>query len=162
MSGELRKIQWGLRRSPPLGVFGFVYPAIGTTGLGSVPKVPISQAKKWSEFSVARRASDLTLKATARLVKDMKLTKIQMEQIARAVIDELKSSKQLVFKAPEEKVYTRAFELVREDFERESKLDREVNAMLDELEKKSPGEFQRFKMFPLLKKKLAQQKGIVL
>ena len=85
-----------------------------------------------------------------------------MEQIARAVIDELKSSKQLVFKAPEEKVYARAFELVREDFERESKLDREVNAMLDELEKKSPGEFQRFKMFPLLKKKLAQQKGIVL
>ena len=92
----------------------------------------------------------------------MKLTKIQMEQIARAVIDELKAAKQVVFKAAEEKVYTRAFELVREDFERENQLDRDVNAMLDELEKKSPGEFQRFKMFPLLKKKLAQQKGIVL
>lgn len=92
----------------------------------------------------------------------MKLTKIQMEQIARAVIDELKNQQQIIFKVPEEKVYQRAFELVQKDFQREADLDKEVNAMLDELEKKSPGEFQRYKMFPLLKKKLAQERKVVL
>lgn len=85
-----------------------------------------------------------------------------MRQIARTVIDELKAHNQLTFKVPEEKVYERAFELVKADFDKEAQLDKEVHAMMDDLEKQNPGEFQRYKMFPMLKKRLAKEKGIVL
>ena len=56
----------------------------------------------------------------------------------------------------------RAVELVAADFARERQLDEEVNKMMDDLERQNPGSFQRYKMFPLLKKRLAQEKGIVL
>lgn len=106
-------------------------------------------------------APALTLEADARLVKAMKITKIQMNQLSRVVIDELKASNQIVFKAPEEKVYQKAFELVQQEFQKEEELDREVYAMMDELEK-SNADFERYKMFPLLKKRLAKEKGVVL
>ncbi len=85
-----------------------------------------------------------------------------MQRLVRRVIEELKSQNIITFKEKEEKVAARALSLVKADFQREADLDAEVNRMMDELERQNPGEFQRFKMFPLLKKKLAQQKGIVL
>ena len=85
-----------------------------------------------------------------------------MQQLSRKIIDELKAKKQLVLKVSEEKVYQRAFELVQADFEREAQLDREVHAMMDQLEKQNAGSFERYKMFPMLKKRLAKEKGIIL
>ena len=85
-----------------------------------------------------------------------------MQQLSRQVIDELKAAGQLEFKVSEEKVYQRAFELVQENFDQESKLDQDVNKMMDDLEKQNPGEFQRYKMFPMLKKRLAKEKGFIL
>ena len=104
----------------------------------------------------------MTLEAVDRLVKAMKLTKIQMDQLARTVIDELKAQNQIIFKVSEEKVYQRAFQLVKADFDREAELEKEVYAMMDDLERKNPGEFERYRMFPLLKKRLAKEKGIIL
>lgn len=92
----------------------------------------------------------------------MKLTRIQMDRLVRKVFEELKKENILQFKTPEDKVFRRAVELVQEDYDREGELDVEVNRMLDDLEKKNPGEFQRFKMFPLLKRRLAKEKGVVL
>ena len=66
------------------------------------------------------------------------------------------------FKDAEDKVNRRAVELVNADFQKERDLDEEVHRMMDDLEEKNPGEFQRYKMFPLLKKRLAKEKGIVL
>jgi hypothetical protein len=34
--------------------------------------------------------------------------------------------------------------------------------MMDDLERQNPGGFQRFKMFPMLKRRLAKEKGIIL
>lgn len=68
----------------------------------------------------------------------------------------------MTFKEKEEKVYDRAVQLVKNDFQRETDLDAEVNKMMDQLERQNPGEFQRYKMFPLLKKRLAKEKGIIL
>jgi hypothetical protein len=92
----------------------------------------------------------------------MKLTPIQMDRIVRKIFDELKRQNLVRFKATEEKVLRRGVELIAADYAREADLDREVNAMLDQLEKKNPGEFQRYKMYPLLKKRLAKEKGIIL
>ena len=44
----------------------------------------------------------------------------------------------------------------------EMNLDREVNQMLDQLERTNGGEFQRFKMYPILKQKLAKEKKVIL
>ncbi|MCM2281698.1 MAG: DUF507 family protein [Bdellovibrionaceae bacterium] len=92
----------------------------------------------------------------------MKLTSVQIDRVVRKIIDELKAQKLIEFKAPEDKVTRRAAELIKGDFERETQLDREVNKMLDDLERSNPGGFERYKMFPMLKKRLAKEKGIIL
>jgi hypothetical protein len=68
----------------------------------------------------------------------------------------------VTFKDKEEKVFARGVALVVQEYEREKELDAEVHKMMDELERQNPGGFQRYKMFPMLKKRLAKEKGIIL
>ena len=92
----------------------------------------------------------------------MKLQAIQIERLVRNVFDRLKEKNLVTFKKPEKEVFARAIELVQNDFKREDDLVKEVYKMMDELERQNPGGFDRGKMFPLLKQRLAKQKGIVL
>lgn len=92
----------------------------------------------------------------------MKVSEKQFKAMASAILDSLKKHNLITFKEKEETVLHRAIELVREDFQREAALDAEVNRMMDDLEKQSPEGFQRYKMFPLLKRRLAKEKGIIL
>lgn len=92
----------------------------------------------------------------------MKMTDRQAKRMAEAILKGLKDQKVIQFKEKEEKVLERATAVIRGDFEREAELDREVNRMMDDLERQNPGEFQRFKMFPMLKRRLAKEKGIIL
>lgn len=85
-----------------------------------------------------------------------------MHKLISLILSELKSQQLVTFKEKEEKVFQRAIELLKDDFRREAALDQEVQKMMDELERQSPGSFQRYKMFPLLKKRLAKEKGIIL
>lgn len=97
------------------------------------------------------------------LVKDMKVTEKQMKRMAEAIFKGLKAQKVIEFKEKEETVLERAIAYIRADYQREAELDREVNAMMDQLERQNTGEpFQRFKMFPMLKKRLAKEKKIIL
>ena len=92
----------------------------------------------------------------------MKVTDKQMKRMAAAILSGLKEQKVIQFKEKEEVVLERATAMIRADYQREMELDREVNRMMDDLERQNPGEFQRYKMFPMLKKRLAKEKGIVL
>lgn len=92
----------------------------------------------------------------------MKVTEKQFKAMASAILESLKKHNIITFKEKEETVLHRAIEFVRGDFEREAQLDIEVNKMMDNLERQNPGEFQRYKMFPMLKKRLAKEKGIIL
>lgn len=92
----------------------------------------------------------------------MKITDRQLKRMAEAILHGLKDAHVIQFKEKEEKVLERAAAIIRADFDREAELDREVNRMMDDLERQNPGEFQRFKMFPMLKKRLAKEKGIIL
>lgn len=92
----------------------------------------------------------------------MKMTKPQIERMVRRVFEELKSTNMVTFKEPEDKVFRTAVGYVEKEYAIEAQLDKEVNQMLDKLESENPNSFQRGKMFGLLKKKLAQEKGIVL
>lgn len=82
--------------------------------------------------------------------------------MVRKVFEELKTANIMTVKAPEDKVFRRAVELIEKEYETEVMLDREVNKMLDDLERQNPNQFQRGKMFQMLKKRLAQEKGIIL
>lgn len=97
------------------------------------------------------------------LVKGMKITESQMKRMASAIMNGLKAQQSIeVFKEKEETVFERAFEIIRADFFRERELDQEVHKMMDDLERQNPNGFERYKMFPMLKKRLAKEKGIVL
>ncbi len=92
----------------------------------------------------------------------MKVTEKQFKAMASAILESLKKNNIVTFKEKEEVVLQRAVSIIRADFQREADLDIEVNKMMDTLERQNPGEFQRYKMFPLLKKRMAKEKGIIL
>lgn len=92
----------------------------------------------------------------------MKLTPLQMQKLVEKVFEAWKSQNMVTFKADEKKVFERAMAALKEEYQREADLDREVNKMLDELERTHGGEFQRFKMYPILKQKLAKERKVIL
>ncbi len=86
----------------------------------------------------------------------------QIQRIAEKIFLSWKEHKVVVFKEDEKKVLQAAVEAIKADYQKEIDLDREVNKMLDQLEKTHQGEFQRYKMYPLLKQKLAKEKKVIL
>ena len=92
----------------------------------------------------------------------MKLSSRRIQVLAEKILAQWKKQNLVVFKEDEKIVLARVVEIIKEDYDREAALDQDVNAMLDQLEKSNPGEFQRFKMFPILKQKLAKERKVIL
>jgi len=92
----------------------------------------------------------------------MKLTEKQTQRLVKFIFDELKAQNLITFKSKELDVFSRAIEIVNANIREEQLLDDDVNQMMDDLERQHAGEFQRYKMFPMLKKKMAQERGFVL
>ena len=92
----------------------------------------------------------------------MKVSDKQMKRMAESILAGLKDQHVITFKEKEEVVLARATEIIRTDYQREAELDKEVHRMLDELEAQNSAEFQRYKMFPMLKRRLAKEKGFPL
>lgn len=92
----------------------------------------------------------------------MKLTPQQMQALAQKVLKHWKESKQIHLKADEKQIVERILSVIRSEVQKEVDLEKEVNAMLDRLERTNPGEFERYKMYPMLKQKLAKDKKVIL
>lgn len=92
----------------------------------------------------------------------MKLSTTQLQMIASKVFDTWKKNNVIVFKEDEKKVLARMNEILKIELQKELDLDRDVNSKLDELERTNPGEFQRFKMYPLLRKQMAKERKLIL
>jgi hypothetical protein len=92
----------------------------------------------------------------------MRLTQQQIQHLANSVVQKWKKNNVVTFKEDEKKVLARAVKALLDECQKEADLDREVNKMLDQLERTNSGEFQRFKMFPMLKQKLAKEKKVIL
>lgn len=92
----------------------------------------------------------------------MKLTQNQFESLVTKVFDAWKKNNVVTFKEDEKKVFQRAIEVLKADLQKEIDLEKEVHKMLDDLERTNQGQFQRHKMYPMLKQKLAQQKKVIL
>lgn len=104
----------------------------------------------------------LTLGRAGQIVKGMKLTPLQMQKIVEKIFNSWKKSGVVIFKEDEKKVFQRALQAIKDEYQKEADLELEVNKMLDQLEKSNPGEFQRYKMYPILKQKLAKERKLVL
>lgn len=85
-----------------------------------------------------------------------------MERAVRHIVEEWKKQNLVTFKVPEERILKRGLELLEQEFAKEVALEQEVWGMLDDLEKQNPGQFDRHKMFLMLKKRLAKERGMVL
>lgn len=92
----------------------------------------------------------------------MRLNQFQIESLCKKVISQLEEKKLLSFREGKEKALKRAVEVVENDFEEEKQLEVEVNTALDRLEKAQTEGFDRHKMFKMMKKKMAEERGIVL
>ncbi len=92
----------------------------------------------------------------------MKLSPNQLQSIVERVFKHWKQKNIATFKEDEKKVLQRGIELLKEELQKEAALDKEVSMKLDELEKSNPGEFQRHKMFQMMKVKLAKERKVVL
>lgn len=92
----------------------------------------------------------------------MKLTNQHLEVIVNKVLKAWKDQNVILFKEDEKKVHARLLEALKVDYQKELDLEKEVNKMLDDLERNNSGQFQRFKMYPLLKQKLAKEKKVIL
>ncbi len=92
----------------------------------------------------------------------MKLTKVQIERLVRTVINELKTQKLATFKVPEDKILKRGVELINEEYQAEKDLETEAKNMVDDLERKQGGGFERHKMYLMIKNELAKKKGVIL
>jgi hypothetical protein len=92
----------------------------------------------------------------------MKMTPNQINHLVELIFKSWHKANIPTFKVDEKKAFDRAVSLIKEEFNKEAELDREVNRKLDELERTNAGEFQRHKMFPMLKAKLAKERKIVL
>lgn len=92
----------------------------------------------------------------------MKLSNQQLEVIVNKVLNAWKNQKIIEFKADEKKVFQTMLDALKNDYQKELDLEKDVNKMLDDLEKAHSGEFQRYKMYPLLKQKLAKERKVVL
>lgn len=91
----------------------------------------------------------------------MRLSQNQFKRIVHHLLKEIQSSQAISLTADEDKIKSTIISVIQQNLEDETKLDQLVEGMMDELEKQN-ADFQRYKMFPMLKKKLAEQRGFVL
>ncbi len=92
----------------------------------------------------------------------MKLTQNHIESLVRSVVLGLEKRKLVTFNQSREMIFKRAAEIINANFEEELQLEKEVMRMLDDIEKQQTDQFERHRMFKMLKKKIADERGIVL
>lgn len=92
----------------------------------------------------------------------MKLTTSQIQRLSEKIFNEWKSQNLMTLKVDEKVVLQTIINTITADYQREEKLEQDVHALMDQMEREHEGQFQRHKMFPMLKQKLAKERKIIL
>ena len=92
----------------------------------------------------------------------MKLTKTQIESLVRRVVMGLESKKLVQFNKGKDQILFKAKEIIEADYTKEFRLEDEVNKRLDRLEQDQTNQFERHRMFNMMKRKMAEEQGFVL
>jgi hypothetical protein len=92
----------------------------------------------------------------------VKITDHDVQRLVFRILSTMKEKKLVTFKAEEAKVRQRMIEVFQKNLDDEQKLDLEVKAFLEQHEREMQGDVSYHKMFQLVKKKLAKERGFVL
>lgn len=92
----------------------------------------------------------------------MKLTTAHIDSLVRKVLTELEKKKLVEFNKGKDQILQKGREIIMADFAKEAELDEEIERMMDNIEKEQTDQFQRHRMFKMLKKKVAEERGIIL
>ena len=92
----------------------------------------------------------------------MSWTEHHTNWFAKKLVKELEDQKNVQLLKDSESIIQEVGLILSHDLEKEKELEKEVTRLLDELEQAQPGGFDRGKMRPMLKKKLAEKKRIIL
>ncbi len=92
----------------------------------------------------------------------MKLTTSQIQRLSEKILNQWKSQNLITMRVDEKVVLKTIIDAISDDFRKEEALDNDVKALMDQMEKEHGTEFQRHKMFPMLKQKLAKERKIIL
>lgn len=91
----------------------------------------------------------------------MKLSNHQLEVMIKRVFEFWKQNNLVTFKPDEKAAFQKALEVLRNEYENEKKVEDEAKLMVEQLEKANP-DIEPHKMYLLIKKKLAKDKGLIL
>lgn len=92
----------------------------------------------------------------------MKLTPLQLQALAKKTLEQWKASNVVHLKVDEKVLLERMTAILRNEVQKEADLERDVHAMLDQLERSHSGQFERHKMYPMLKSKMAKERKVIL
>ena len=92
----------------------------------------------------------------------MRWTSGLSQYVSRLLFQEWKKGEWVEWKAGEKEIAGHIHHILTADLNKEKEVEKEVEKMLDDLEKTHTGQFERYKMYPLLKRKIAEKKGVVL
>lgn len=92
----------------------------------------------------------------------MKLTTSQIQRLAEKILNQWKSQNVITLKVDEKTVLATMINALMNELKKEEQLEIDVKALMDQMERQHEGEFQRHKMFPMLKQKLAKERKIIL
>jgi len=92
----------------------------------------------------------------------MKIRREDIPRLGEFILDHLLKRGEIILKVPKDEVRKGIIEEIERDLEREEELDREVEEIIDIHLKRTPGDVNRRKLFLMVKKKLARERGIIL
>lgn len=93
----------------------------------------------------------------------MKLSNNQIDVMVQRVFQFWNNKNIATFKEGEKQTFLRAVEVIKAEFERERQIELEAKGMVEQLERQNPsGSFEPHKMYLMIKKKLAKDKGLIL
>ncbi len=92
----------------------------------------------------------------------MKITTQQISALATMIFSEWKKSSLVKMKVDEKQILERITQVIKENYAEEGELDREVQKMVDDLERQHGNSFQRHKMQQMVKQELAKKRKFVL
>jgi hypothetical protein len=91
----------------------------------------------------------------------MKLTASQIQRLSEKILNQWKSQNLITLKVPEAQVLQAMKDAINGELQAEVEVEKAVHALMDQMEQQGQ-EFQRGKMFSLLKQKLAKEKKVIL
>lgn len=91
-----------------------------------------------------------------------KLTTSQIQRLAEKILNHWKSQNLITLKVDEKVVLTTMVNAMIGELKKEEQIEIDVKALMDQMEREHEGEFQRHRMFPMLKQKLAKERKVIL